>query len=408
MAAGCGSKVQVSGTASGGDGGAAGAATSSASQGGGSSTTDVATTGTAGSTSTTTDPCDPGGTDSDLDQDGFTEDQGDCNDCEPLINPNAVDYPNMLDDDCDGEIDEPILTCDTDIELATIDPAEVARALELCKKSTGAQSYGLVQARWTMTDGSPLPNNILDAYHLGHGVLGDFGPNVLPRAGKSLVAFSSGTARRPNDPGFDPSMGINKGYESAAVDFVPGATPLCPGVLSGSPHDAVALEVEVRVPSNAQGIGFSFNFFSVEFPGVCTVYDDAFFAFLSPVPAGSLNGNIAFDSMGNPVTTNNAYFNACDCDMGPPCLAGGKMFSCELGTNELLGNGFGPMNGNSGGAATGWLNTVAPVSPNGVITLRWGVFDASDGNATTTTLVDAWRWIYDEGVGMGLPDDPGK
>ena len=41
----------------------------------------------------------------DDDGDGFTELEGDCDDANPSINPNGVEIPNGLDDDCDGLID---------------------------------------------------------------------------------------------------------------------------------------------------------------------------------------------------------------------------------------------------------------------------------------------------------------
>jgi hypothetical protein len=43
----------------------------------------------------------------DDDGDGFSEDQGDCNDANAAINPDAVEIPgNSVDDDCDGVVDE--------------------------------------------------------------------------------------------------------------------------------------------------------------------------------------------------------------------------------------------------------------------------------------------------------------
>ena len=42
----------------------------------------------------------------DDDGDGYTEDEGDCNDADPDVAPNQAEECNGVDDDCDGEIDE--------------------------------------------------------------------------------------------------------------------------------------------------------------------------------------------------------------------------------------------------------------------------------------------------------------
>lgn len=415
-AAGCGARSFLDEGATGGGGsGGGGAATGASSQGGGGAPTTTTTGGTTttgttttstGSTTTTSQPCEPGGATDDMDGDGYAPIDGDCDECDPEVNPNAVEVPdNGVDDDCNGQLDEPLPTCDADIALDTLLPEEVARAVELCKVSDEGKTWGLVQAVWTLPDGTPPPNTALEAYHLGHGVLPDFGPNNPPHAGKKLVALSSGTARRPGDPGFDVSMGFNKGFGSEPPDGFPKDSPACPGVSAGPPFDGVALQVEIRVPSNGHGFGFDFNFHSAEFPGlVCSQYDDSFFALLSPTLPGLPDGHIAFDDLGNPVTVNHANFRVCGCAGGPPCIGGGKLFTCELGTAGLMGTGFGPSNGTDGAGATGWLTTLAPAEPNSLITLRWGVYDAADGNATTTTLLDSWRWITSEG--MVQPGDP--
>lgn len=47
----------------------------------------------------------------DEDRDGFTEAEGDCDNTDPLVYPDAEEIPDGKDNDCDGEIDEGICTC---------------------------------------------------------------------------------------------------------------------------------------------------------------------------------------------------------------------------------------------------------------------------------------------------------
>ena len=50
--------------------------------------------------------------DIDDDNDGFTENEGDCDDTDASINPAATEIIDGIDNDCDGEIDEGFLVCD--------------------------------------------------------------------------------------------------------------------------------------------------------------------------------------------------------------------------------------------------------------------------------------------------------
>jgi hypothetical protein len=52
-----------------------------------------------------TDPCN-----ADNDGDGYTKDQGDYDDTDPAVNPDAIEVCNNIDDNCDGIIDEGVLT----------------------------------------------------------------------------------------------------------------------------------------------------------------------------------------------------------------------------------------------------------------------------------------------------------
>lgn len=396
---GCGDIVSLGGGYTGdqvGNGGNGGNGT-----GGADPTTTV--TGQGGTTTATTstgmpacDMPDPG---SDTDGDGFSPLQGDCNECDALINPNAVEVPTIpgqtaTDEDCDGGIDNVAPTCDGLLAIDDLDPMSGAKAVDLCKVSAGPGDWGVVNAQWVLPDGNPGPGH--PNYDIGHGILSGFGPNVAVQGGLRLLALSSGTARQPTDPGYQSVGGFSKGYGSDHPQGFPKESPACPGVVSGQPNDGVALEVTIRTPSNATGFSFDFDFYTYEWPNfICSTFNDVFAALLWPVPAGQLDGNVSFDSQDNIVSVNSVFLEACGCGGGPPCFAGGKTFDCNFGTSSLVGTGFGASvpDGLEDHGSTYWLATSAPVDPNSTITIRWSVHDSGDSVLDTTTLVDHWQWI---------------
>jgi len=357
--------------------------------------------------------CVPGGPDDDVDGDGFTPAQGDCEDCDPGRNPNAIEVATdpggtAYDEDCDGQTDEDdFVLCDQDIDVADLDPYSGARAMELCKTSGGDNDWGVVSAKWVLADGTTPSQAIQQVFHLGHGILSGFGPNVTMQAGQRMLGLSSGTARQPTDPGYKDVGGFAKNYQCGQPQGFPKESPACPGVTTGEPNDSAGLEIDIRPPSNAKGFSFDFKFQTYEWPNyVCSQFNDFFIALLTPFPAGQTDGNIAFDKMGNPVSVNNAFIEVCGCDGNPPnpCIAGGKTFACPLGDIELIGTGFGfdscAFCQDHGG--TGWLRTNAPIeNPGQVINLRFAVYDSADGVLDTTTLIDNFRWIAAAGVTVG-------
>ncbi|MEZ4441465.1 MAG: choice-of-anchor L domain-containing protein [Polyangiaceae bacterium] len=352
--------------------------------------------------------------DEDKDQDGFSINQGDCNDCDANVNPNAVEVivdPNMgqggsggvmepADENCDGNVDEPPMVCDSGLAIDSADPLDAARAMGLCKMSAGNGEWGVVSAQWVLPDGSPAPNN--PNYHLGHGILTAFGPNVNVQEGAAMFAVSSGTARQPTDAGYQSVGGFDKGYTSAHPQGFPKESPSCPGITTGTPHDGTAVAITIQAPSNAQGFSFDFNFYTYEWPGfVCSQYNDFFVASLNPIPMGQTDGNISFDQLGNPVSVNNAFLEVCGCTGGPPCSAGGKSFTCALGNSELQGTGFGLDTEFADHGATSWLQTAAPIGPGETFTMTWTTYDSGDGVLDSTTLVDNFQWTAEPGTTVG-------
>jgi len=410
-----------SSSGSGGAGGAGGAASATVSSVGSGGFNPTGTGGAGGGLV----PCENPGPKEDFDGDGFAIDDGDCNDCDANVNPGALEAPTKkgeqaFDEDCDKEIDETtdVASCDDDLALDEADPAVAAKAVGICKASAGPKDWGLVSAKWVLPDGTPPPVGAVlnENFHLGHGVLPQFGKVVKPREGKRMLALSSGTAREPGTTGYKSPQGFSKGFESGQPTGFPKESPACPGTVTGEPNDGAAIELELRAPTNAHGIAFEFDFYTYEWPNyVCSMFNDFFVALLEPFPAKQLDGNISFDTMGNPISVNNAFLDVCGCPGNPPspCEAGGKFFNCALGNAELLGTGFGFDTGGSFGqdhGSTSWLASQAPITPSGkqdsIIKLRWGVYDSGDGILDTTTLVDKFRWILKAGVPVATEPVP--
>jgi hypothetical protein len=400
-------------SSAGGSGGAAGASSSSSSGVGGIDLgIDAGSpTGNGGGPVT----CTPKGPDDDVDGDGYTPNEGDCNDCDKNTNPNAVEVATepggeAHDENCDGTKDEaPPPPCDDALVIDTLEPLDASRAVDLCKMSSGPTDWGVVSAEWVMADGSPPPAFAEYNFHLGHGILTGFGPNVNVRRGTKLLALSGGTARQPKDPGYMTVGGFSKGYQGNHPEGFPKESPACPGSVTGQPNDPTGVETKIRVPLNAYGFSFDFYFYTFEWPGyICSTYNDFFVALLSPFPPGQSDGNISFDNQGNPISVNNALLQVCGCPGNPPnpCQAGGKSFACPLGNIDLIGTGFGFDTAGSDHGATGWLKTQAPVTPGSEISVRFAVYDSGDGVLDSTSLIDNWQWIAKPGITVGTDPVP--
>ena len=368
---GAGSAGAGGGAAAGGSGGSGGAGGAGAVGGGAGSSGKAGAAGGGG--------CENPAPDEDADGDGWSKADGDCDECKPEVNPGAYDIAqNGVDDDCSGTPDDPVVACDAAItSVADDDPMNAARAIGLCRVAENG-GWGVVSAKYVKIDGSPGPAP------LSHGLLPDFGPNVSVREGKRMLALSTGTARRPNDPGYQEPSGADMQTTANAPPGFPIDSPSCSVQTANDKqaHDSIALEVVLKTPSNVLSFELDFDFYTYEFPQfVCSQYNDFFVALQSPAPVGALSGSIGFDKDKNPISVNSSLLSVC-----APQTAGGKNFACLLGTSELGGTGF------EGHAATGWLGVKSPVDPSSEVTLRIGVWDMVDHIQDSTVLVDRFRW----------------
>jgi hypothetical protein len=353
----------------------------------------AATTGDTGDTFDPDGSTGPGGTTCDAapgddqDGDGFRGEDGDCNDCDANVGPASVEVvtdstdPQAVaaDEDCDGQVDEPRESCDSGLALNDMDADDAAKALELCERAD-SNGFGVVSAAFVRANGAPLAGGNL---HIG--MQSGFGPNVLPRAGASMLSMSSGNARIPGQP--DACGSVSCG--SLGAGTAPPGYPQDGANCMGGPdiNDDVGLEVQLRAPANATGFSYEFSFFSHEYPEwVCTTFNDQYIALVSPPPDGAINGNISFDSQHNPVSVNIALFNVC---------AG-----CSAGTGELEGTGFDiwGYDGINDAGATGWLVTTAPIAPGEQVSVRFAIWDTGDTAYDSTVLIDNFTWLADGGT----------
>ncbi|XXX79063.1 choice-of-anchor L domain-containing protein [Sorangium sp. So ce134] len=407
--AGGGQGGETGGTGSGGTGGTGGGGT-----GGIGSTTVTSSSGVAGSGGAGGAPLPV-----DQDGDGWTVADGDCCDvagiacAEPeLVNPGAFEYlGNQLDDDCDPATpdDVPVADCGGAPLTVPTSSLDLVKALDLCQVTS--EDAPLPQRKWGV-----ISNALLTADGAGvHvpsdaqvGVLGDYGSQVSPRKGRTMVALSSGTARDPGDPGHVyPQNGLEPGQvgnfdgmtqTSAPPDYLhahggalpsAAACPPCAGASCDQSFDSVNLKVRIRVPTNARSLSYDFKFYSAEFPELlCGNYNDSFVTLLrSNEPTIPLDRNIAFDATNSPISVNNAFFEVCFPPMGSP------PGTCPSGTLELVGTGMGGWgNRLTDGGGTPWLTNDAPVVPGETIELEFILWDAGDQNVDSLVLLDKFRW----------------
>ncbi|HEY8088673.1 MAG TPA: putative metal-binding motif-containing protein, partial [Polyangiaceae bacterium] len=178
-----GASSSSGGSSSGGAGGS-----SSGNGGSGSSSGSVGSFGDGGTAPQPTSGCQYNdGTDHD--GDGFSGQDGDCNDCDPNSNPGAFDVPkDGIDEDCNGVVDDEPSGCDKTATLASTDGFNAALAMDLCRKTTetatGKQrTWGVVGATFIAPDGSDNCSGVGGCsgnanYQLGHGNLSKLGVNA--------------------------------------------------------------------------------------------------------------------------------------------------------------------------------------------------------------------------------------
>lgn len=368
--------------------------------------------------------------DPDLDADGWTACGGDCCDevgigclSPELVNPGAFEFGgNTVDDDCDGMVDNVVPTCDGALASNSANPDDYARAIDLCQftelnpADPADLTWGVIDAQLLRADGAANPT--ADSRSIRAG----FGTVIVPSQGSSLAVFSSGRAADSNDANPAPvafqdgldtgtTSGFPADWYAANGNTLPNA-PGCPAPGGAQAYNPMMLELDVRVPTNAQSFSVMMYFFSAEYPEyVCTAFNDFFVTLVDSTNATNpADGNIAIYDDGIsqwPVGVNileaaNGLFTQCSNGGIAQCGFGGNYAGC-VGTGELAGTGFDTQgstiyscgyNGRYGGG-TGWLLMSGNVTPGEVMNLRFAIWDTSDGIFDSVVLLDDFQWSVD-------------
>jgi hypothetical protein len=375
--------------------------------------------------------------DSDCDGDGYPP-PVDCNDTNPLINPEAYDFPgDGVDDDCDGKIDDPVEHCETVPQSAPGSPTDFARAADLCAQNSitnagtifdplvratwgQVQGLGPGQELWTSTTKPTVQTNIVSS----------FGMNA-PREGATMMGLANGpwgTMDPRGSAALDP-MGF---HLNDACSDIPLMGQDCASLSAGAPaggvnvQDWAELALTVKIPSNVQSMTFDFSFFSSEFNQWWNAsLNDAFFVL---VTSQELQGaNVAKDTHGLAVSVNSSFFQLCPAPPGPAGLSQDKaaaIQSCvgldgsaaQQISGSVRGTGYDgvvssmddtvhAMNGNLYvyGGGSGWLNAQFQVAPKEQLQMRVIICDTFDGLKDSAVVVDHFSWSKSATSGVIRP-----
>ncbi len=363
----------------------------------------------------------------DADGDGWPVCGGDCCDaigpnCQnpELVNPGAFDQPgNMVDDDCNGVLDNVVPACDAGLASNSNTANDYAKAIDLCQFTTEApalkdKKWGVISTTITRADG------VGAAYASAKSIRNGFGTGgIVPQKNSNLAVFSTGSAADVadnNPPFFGFQLGQDNGANSnAPADWLasngntfPNA-PGCPGPISNTANNSIMMKVRVRVPTNAKSFSVQMHFFSAEWPEwVCTAYNDLFVSLVTSQAAGNpADKNIAIyttpQNQKYPVGVNIAKAAPglfTECRNGTVACNGAPFAynNCTLGVNPLAGTGFHDSNlagcgaNDTTGGGTGWLKMSGNVKGGETMEIRFAIWDTGDAAYDSLVLLDNWEW----------------
>jgi hypothetical protein len=366
----------------------------------------------------------------DCDHDGYIPPE-DCDDFNALINPDAYDFiGDGIDNDCDGKVDNPVVTCETIPASPPGSPSDFARAADLCAQRaithTGKPFDPVVNAAWGQVSGLGTGQTLWTSTTKNEqvNIVSSFGMNSA-RVGQTMFGLSNGPwgALTPRtSPALDPA-GFNLLDACSDIPLVgddclslQGSSLADAGAPRISVQDWGELTLWIQVPVNASGLSFNFAFFSSEFNEWWqSSANDAFFAL---VTSKTIKGtNVAKGADGLGVTVNSSFFQLCPTYPGPAGLQENVALMQCVGVDgsstvpgSLEGTGYDGAGYSTNvanapdtvqsieedtyiyGGGSGWLNAAFGVTPGEELELRIVIMDTFDGIKDSVVLVDGFTW----------------
>lgn len=368
--------------------------------------------------------------DADDDNDGWGACSGDCCDtvsgvCQDpeLVNPGAYDVEgNNVDDNCNGEIDEPAVACGEGLASDASNPSDYARAMDICQvteeepEDPTERTWGLIGAAFSLADGTGTPASEARAIRT------DFGEVLVPQRDINMTVLSSGHAAafgqtKPSYAGFQPGKNHELSSPPPAEWLAANMGKLpnpegCGEAVVNEANDPIMLKLRIRAPTNANSFSVKMNFFSAEYPEwVCSIYNDFFVALLdSGSPDNPEDTNIAIYDDGDvnwPVGVNlvrvaDGLFTQCENGVVgcAPDIPESNYAGCSE-AGSLAGTGFddpdpsGCGQGKPVGGGTGWLTMRGNIVPGEIFEVRFAVWDAGGHIFDSLVMLDDFEWSVD-------------
>ena len=354
----------------------------------------------------------------DADGDGWTACNGDCNDSNALVNPGAFEaVGNGIDDDCDPLTSDgnPAPTCSTVKKSAGVTALDVAKAMDLCQTTTAnpplaTKKWGLITQNQLLANGAvPNATDLSNMQNFQTEVMLGYGNIIKPHKGTTMAGLSTGAMRVTGEAGFAPPTGGTSYASSIAFAPLPGA-PL--GTYLAQHGNNLLPGKCASVPPKTCPIGSGAND-SVDVQLKIRV----------PTNAKSMSYDFRFFSgeyQSYQCTMFNDYYLAMLTSGAPAIPADHNISFDTFGNAVSVNNGFFDVCGGNGqncgncpsgtaelagtgmdsvnGGGTTWLTTDAPVVSGETIVLDLVIFDVGDHAFDSLVLLDNFRWSLNTAV----------